>query len=180
MKIASIKPPVVPAMVVCALLVSALLVSGCTSPFSGSAPTVTVSATYPPPSPTPLPIVSTPTPVPTTTITTNTSWNGYYVRLYGNVSVSSGNVYGTVTINYMDSNYWNDSPSTRYDTSTGGSYSIDKVRANVPFKVTLGYLYLGSMPAIMDNKLINRTYVINNDTELDFTVMTSNITPIHP
>jgi hypothetical protein len=60
----------------------------------------------------------------------------------------------------------------------GGNYSIENVRANVPFKVTIGYLYIGSMPEIMTMKLINKTYVIENDTRMDFTVMTSNITPI--
>ena len=100
------------------------------------------------------------------------------MKLYGNVNVSSGIVYGCVTINYMDQNYWYENPSATYDTEVGGNYSIENVRANVPFKVTIGYLYIGSMPEIMTMKLINKTYVIENDTRMDFTVMTSNITPI--
>jgi hypothetical protein len=116
------------------------------------------------------------TPIPTP----NTSWNGYYYRLYGNVNVSSGTVLGNVYVNYLDPNFYNDNPSASFDTAVGGNYSIDQVRANVPFRVTLKYIYLGSLPEMTISKFINQTYIITNDTALDFTVMTNNITPTEP
>jgi hypothetical protein len=155
------------------LLVSALAVSGCTNPLGGSPPSVTVAPTYVPPSPSPIPRES-PTPVPV-----NTTWNGLYVKLYGNVNGKGDeHVYGTVSIFYLDENYWEDNPTAKYDTTEGGAYSVS-VRANVPFKIKIGYLYVGRLPEVMNVKLINdKIYQLNEDTKLDFSIMTSNITPV--
>lgn len=163
-----------PCFTICMLVLIAVtvMVSGCTGPFSGPAPSVTISATYVRPSPTPIPIVCpTPTPQP------NTTWNGLFVKLYGNVNASGDHVMGTIKVSYMDKNYWNDNPLARYDTTADdGAYSLD-VRANVPFKVTLGYLYVDRVPQdIMNTKLFTETYNIQNDTREDFNVMTSNVT----
>lgn len=107
----------------------------------------------------------------------STSWNGMFVKLHGIISVDSGDhVYGTVKVNYMDKNYWEEHPIAQYDTDEGGAYSLD-VMANVPFKVDIGYLYVGRLPEVMNTRRLDRIYVIEEDTALDFEVMTSNITP---
>ncbi len=98
-----------------------------------------------------------------------------FVKLYGNVNSSGDHVMGTIKVSYMDKNYWDDNPLARYDTTDGGAYSLD-VRANVPFHVTLGYLYVDRLPQDMNSKLITQTFVIQNDTRQDFNVMTSNVT----
>ncbi len=154
-----------PKLTVCTLAIVAitLLVSGCSSPLSAPAPSVTISATYVVPSPTPIPVAS-PTPIPQP----STTWNGLYVNLNGNVSASGDHVMGTITVSYLDKNFWDDHPLARYDTDEGGAYSLD-VRANVPFKMTVGYLYVGRLPQDMNTKLLDQTYNIQNDTRMDLT-----------
>jgi hypothetical protein len=144
--------------------------SGCTYPSGEVKPSVTVTTHYTEPTPVPLPC---PTPVPS-----NTSWNGMFVKLYGNISANPGeHVYGTVKVNYLDKNYWDDQPTAHYDTETGGTYSLD-VRAKVPFKLDIGYLYMGQQPqGYMLTKRVDQVYTIDEDTPLDFEIMTSNITP---
>jgi hypothetical protein len=152
----------------------ALTASGCSNPLSGPTPKVTVTAPYIAPSSTPVPVA---TPLPTPEAVTN--WTGLYVKLYGNVSVaSSDHVYGSVKISYLEEEYWDEYPTVKYDTDEGGAYSLD-VRANVPFKVTIGYLYVGRLPQVMNTKLIDdKIYTVQEDTRLDFEVMTSNIMPV--
>lgn len=150
----------------------ALAASGCSNPIGGPAPSVTVTAPYFPPSPTPYPLAS-PTPVPTPV----TTWDGLFVKLYGNVTASGGDhVYGTVKVYYLDKNFWDDNPTVKYDTAEGGAYSLE-VRSNVPFKVELGYLYVGRIPTEMHTKRLEDQITIRTDTRRDFSVMTSNITP---
>ncbi|HTX43551.1 MAG TPA: hypothetical protein VMC61_02390 [Methanocella sp.] len=150
----------------------AMATSGCSIPLGDQKPSVTLTTHYTPPSPTPLPC-------PTAAPAPSTSWNGMLVKLHGNVSVSKGeHVFGTIKINYLDKNYWDDHPTAVYDTNVGGAYSVD-VRAKVPFKVEIGYLYVGQLPAVMNVKKIDMVYTIEQDTPLDFEVMTSNITPIN-
>jgi hypothetical protein len=155
------------------LLLTALAVSGCTNPLGGSPPSVTVAPTYAPPSPTPI-TRETPTAAPV-----STTWNGLYVRLSGNVSAKGDeHVYGTVSVFYLDKNYWDDNPAAKYDTNEGGAYSVD-VRAKVPFKIKIGYLYVDRLPAVMNIKLIDdKVYTLDEDTKLDFSILTSNITPV--
>jgi hypothetical protein len=163
---------ILPGLTICILAFIAItvMVSGCASPFSGPVPSVTISATYVPPSPTPIPVLCpTPTPQPGTT------WNGEFVKLYGNVNASDDHVIGQLEVYYSDKNYWDDHPLAKYDTETGGAYSLE-VRANVPFKVKLGYLYVRSLAGEMNIKLLDKTYVLQNDTLEDFNVMTSNVT----
>ncbi len=150
-----------------------LAASGCSNPIGGPAPSVTVTAPYVPPTPTPYPL-ATPTPVPTPV----TSWDGLFVKLYGNVKASGGDhVYGTVKVYYLDKNFWDDTPTVKYDTTEkGGAYSLD-VRSNVPFKVELRYLYVGKISSEMQKKQFDDPVTIRNDTRRDFSVMTSNITP---
>lgn len=42
----------------------------------------------------------------------------------------------------------------------------------------IGYLYVGRLPEVMNTRRLDRIYVIEEDTALDFEVMTSNITPV--
>lgn len=171
MKRHALSSRIIPAVVV---LVFALAASGCTNPLSGPAPSVTVTAPYVPPSPTPIPVITaTPTPVPT-----QASWNGEIVKLFGNVTVKGGeHVYGTIKVNYMDKNYWEEYPTARYDTDDGGEYSID-VMANVPFKVTLGYTYVDRLSMGMTTRLLDDIYLLRNDTRQDFTIMSANATQV--
>jgi hypothetical protein len=163
---------ITPTLAVIFLMALALMASGCTNPLGDPKPSVTLTAHYVPPSPTPSPSPS-PTPVPSP----STSWNGIYVKLYGNVSASGGDhVYGTVKIYYLDKNYWDEHPTAQYDTDECGNYSLD-VRANVSFIPEFGYFYFDRIPMEMyTRRLDNMT--IQADTRLDYNVMTSNITPI--
>ncbi|HTY92113.1 MAG TPA: hypothetical protein VMC84_13135 [Methanocella sp.] len=151
----------------------ALAVSGCMNPMGPPPVSVTIAPTYSPPTFTPIPTVTT-QPTPTTT-----PWNGEMVRLYGNVTVKSGeHVYGTVKVSYLDKNYWDEYPTAKYDTDQGGSYSMS-VRANVPFKVTLGYLYTDRLPYVMNTYLYDdKIYTLQNDMQLDFEVKSSNATQV--
>lgn len=159
-------------MLAFAAIAVALASSGCTNPLGGQTPQVTITPTYAPPTFTPIPTL-----IPTATPTA-TPWTGEMVRLYGNVTAKGGeHVYGSVTLSYMDKNYWEEHPSTKYDTDMGGSYSMD-VRANVPFKVTLGYLYTSRLPYVMNTHLYDNVYTLQNDTQLDFDVMSSNATEV--
>jgi len=168
---AFIRPPIIVSMFVMVTLL-AMIISGCSIPLGNSKPSVTLTAYYTAPSPTPVPC---PTAVPSP----STSWNGMFVKLHGNVSVDGGeHVYGTIKVNYLDKNYWDEHPTAQYDTSEGGVYSLD-VRAKVPFKVDIGYLYVGRLPEVMNVKRIEKVYVIEEDTVLNFEVMTSNIAPIN-
>lgn len=164
---------IIPPLAVISLVLLELLASGCSVPLGEQKPSVTMTAPYQEPSPTPRPLPS-PTPVPQP----STSWNGMFVKLYGNVSVTRGeHVYGTITVYYLDENYWDDNPTTTYDTEAGGKYSLD-VRAKVPFKLKIGYLYFGTLPGTMSFKTIDTVYTIEEDTPFNFEVMSSNITPI--
>jgi hypothetical protein len=165
----SIRPSLIAsAFVIVVLLATAT--SGCSSLLGDAKPSVTLTAPYKEPTPTPMPC---PTPVPAI----STSWNGLYAKLHGNVSVEEGeHVYGTIKVNYLEQNYWEEHPTAQYDTDDGGAYSLD-VRANVPFKVDIGYLYKGQLPEVMSVRYPDDIYKINEDTVLDLDVMTSNITP---
>lgn len=157
-------------LTVVSLLLPVLMASGCSIPLGDPKPSVTLTVPYKAPSPTPLPC---PTPAPTP----STSWNGMLVKLHGNVSVDAGeHVYGTIKVYYLDKNYWEDHPTAVYDTDEGGAYSFD-VRANVPFKVEIGYLYKDRLPEVMNVRWLDGIYTIEEDTALDLEVMTSNITP---
>ncbi len=148
----------------------ALATAGCSVPPGAQTPAVTMTAHYATPAPTPL---ASPTPAPTAP----SAWNGMYVKLYGNVSAEPGeHVYGKIIINYIDKNYWDEKPYTTYDTSVGGAYSLE-VRAKVPFKVEVGYLYVGQLPGAMTVKRLDDVYVIGEDTRLDLDIATSNIAP---
>jgi hypothetical protein len=163
---------IMPTLAVVSLMLLALIVSGCSIPLGESKPSVTLTTHYVASSPTPMPC---PTPAPSPT----TSWNGIYVKLHGNISAGMGeHVYGMVKIYYLDRNYWEEHPNAQYDTDAGGAYSLD-VRANVPFKVEVGYLYVGQLPEVMIFKRPDMVYTIEEDTPLDFEVMTSSITPIY-
>jgi hypothetical protein len=155
-----------------AAIALALSAAGCVNPLGGSPPSVTVAATYVPPSPTPRPtILETPTPIATT-------WNGEYVKLHGNVSAKGGDhVYGVIKIYYQDKNYWDDHPTAAYDTDDGGAYSIE-VRSNVSFIPEFGYYYFGRLPQVMHTQRLDKM-TIREDTRLDYSVMTSNITPVY-
>jgi hypothetical protein len=166
-----IRSPIIVSMFVMVILL-AMATSGCSIPLGDTKPSVTLTTHYTAPSPTPVPC---PTPTPRT----STSWNGMFVKLYGNVSVNKGeHVYGTIKVNYLDKNYWDEHPTAVYDTDEGGVYSLD-VRAKVPFKLEIGYLYVGTLPEVMNVKRPDRIYNIEEDTPLDFEVMTSDIAPIN-
>ncbi len=159
-----------PTLAVISLMLLAIAISGCSIPFIDSKPSVTITVPYKAPSPTPL---SSPTPVPTPL----TTWNGMFVKLHGNVSMDAGeHVYGTVKIYYMDEKYWEEHPLTYYDTSDGGAYSLD-VMAKVPFKVEIGYMYVGQLPEVMNTRWLDDIYNMEEDTVIDFDIMTANITP---
>lgn len=155
-----------------AIVALAMASSGCTNPLV-PAPSVTVTAPYVPPSPTPTPAATvTPTP-------SSTTWNGEMVKLFGNVTVIGGeHVYGTIKVSYMDKNYWDEYPTVRYDTyDEGGAYSLE-VKANVPFRVTLGYTYVDKLSVGLNTKLLDEIFVLKNDTRRDFTIMASNATQV--
>jgi len=100
------------------------------------------------------------------------------VKLYGNVTVVGGeHVYGTIKVSYMDKNYWDEYPTVRYDTNdAGGAYSLG-IKANVPFKLTLGYTYIDRLSP-MNTKIMDEVLVLRNDTQRDFTIMASNATQV--
>ncbi len=149
----------------------ALASSGCTNPLV-PAPSVTVTAPYVPPSPTPTP-TATVTPAPS-----SAAWNGEMVKLFGNVTVIGGeHVYGTIKVSYMDKNYWDEYPTVRYDTiDDGGAYSLE-VKANMPFRVTLGYSYIDKLSP-MNTKILDEVFTLHNDTRHDFIIMASNATQV--
>lgn len=165
------KPPAFPIAIAGIAIAAALALAGCAGLPGGTAtPSVTIAPTYAPPTFTPIPTI-TPTPTPTAT-----SWNGEMVELYGHVASKSGeHIYGTVTVSYLDEYYWEDHPSAKYDTDAGGNYSVN-VRANLPFKVTLGYLYTSRLPPYMITRLYDTVYTIQEPTRLDFEVLPSNAT----
>lgn len=164
-------------IVILTLVVLTASLSGCTFFQGNPAPTMTVPTIEATATP-----IATPGPSPTVAATPVVGWDGTFVKLYGNIS-NHGNerVRGNVKIFYMDAQSKKDypqNPQSDYDTSVNNSYSI-MIASNVPFKVQVGYLYIGRLPEFMNTKLLDPTYIIKEDTRLDINIASSNITPQH-